>query len=80
MGALYNLCYRNCIISCFSVSSRSFDLKEALNAIGVQICSIVNKSLSERGLPTLSEEMQSNLMGQIAHVVEKNNPVCSLIG
>nr|XP_054487861.1 T-complex protein 11-like protein 2 isoform X3 [Agelaius phoeniceus] len=59
--------------------NKNFDLKEALNAIGVQICSIVNKSLSERGLPTLNEEMQSNLMGQIAHVVEKNNPVCSLI-
>ncbi|XP_041337393.1 T-complex protein 11-like protein 2 isoform X5 [Pyrgilauda ruficollis] len=61
------------------MNKKSFDLKEALNAIGVQICSIVNKSLSERGLPTLSEEMQSNLMGQIAHIVEKNNPVSSLI-
>ncbi|XP_058660457.1 T-complex protein 11-like protein 2 isoform X4 [Ammospiza caudacuta] len=61
------------------MNKKSFDLKEALNAIGIQICSIVNKSLSERGLPTLSEEMQSNLMGQIAHIVEKNNPVCSLI-
>ncbi|XP_058718595.1 T-complex protein 11-like protein 2 isoform X1 [Poecile atricapillus] len=61
------------------MNKTSFDLKEALNAIGVQICSTVNKSLSERGLPTLSEEMQSNLMGQIAHIVEKNNPVCSLI-
>ncbi|XP_008634605.1 PREDICTED: T-complex protein 11-like protein 2 isoform X1 [Corvus brachyrhynchos] len=61
------------------MNKKSFDLKEALNAIGIQICSTVNKSLSERGLPTLSEEMQSNLMGQIAHIVEKNNPVCSLI-
>lgn len=62
------------------LSSRTFDLKEALNAIGVQICSKVNRSLTERGLPTLNEEMQSNLMGQIAHIVEENNPVSSLIG
>ncbi|NWI59264.1 T11L2 protein, partial [Calyptomena viridis] len=61
------------------MNKKTFDLKEALNAIGVQVCSKVNKSLTERDLPTLSEEMQSNLMGQIAHIVEKNNPVCSLI-
>lgn len=62
------------------LSSRTFDLKEALNAIAVQICSKVNRSLTERGLPTLTEEMQNNLMGQIAHIVEENNPVSSLIG
>ncbi|KGL93730.1 T-complex protein 11-like 2, partial [Charadrius vociferus] len=62
------------------MNKKTFDLKEALNAIGVQICSKVNRSLAERGLPTLSEEMQSNLMGQIAHIVEDNNPVSSLIG
>lgn len=64
----------------FFLSSRTFDLKEALNAIGVQICSKVNGSLSERGLPTLNAETQNNLMGQIASIVEENNPVCSLIG
>ncbi|NXO01653.1 T11L2 protein, partial [Rhinopomastus cyanomelas] len=61
------------------MSKKTFDLKEALSAIGVQICSRVNKSLSERDLPLLSEEMQSNLVGQITHIVEENNPVSSLI-
>ncbi|KAM7127536.1 T-complex protein 11-like protein 2 isoform 1-T4 [Ciconia maguari] len=61
------------------MNKKTFDLKEALNAIGVQICSKVNRSLTERGLPALNEEMQSNLMGQIAHIVEENNPVSSLI-
>lgn len=62
------------------LSYRTFDLKEALNAIGVQICSKVNRSLTERGLPTLNAEMQSNLMGQIGHIAEENNPISSLIG
>lgn len=62
------------------LSSRTFDLKEALNAIGVQICIKVNESLAERDLPTLNTEMQNNLMGQIASIVEENNPVSSLIG
>ncbi|KGL81337.1 T-complex protein 11-like 2, partial [Tinamus guttatus] len=61
------------------MSKKTFDLKEALNAISVQICSKVNKSLSERGFPTLDKEMQNNLLGQIGSVVEKNNPVSSLI-
>ncbi|NWI23278.1 T11L2 protein, partial [Sula dactylatra] len=61
------------------MNKKTFDLKEALNAIGVQICSKVNRSLTERGLSTLNEEMQSNLMGQIAHILEENNPVSSLI-
>ncbi|NWU98264.1 T11L2 protein, partial [Upupa epops] len=61
------------------MNKRSFDLKEALSAIGVQICSKVNKSLSERELPTLNEEVQSNLVGQITHMVEENNPVSNLI-
>ncbi|NXG81193.1 T11L2 protein, partial [Baryphthengus martii] len=61
------------------MNKKTFDLKEALNAIGVQICSKVNRSLTERGLPALNEEMQSNLMGQIAHIVEENNPISTLI-
>ncbi|XP_068800174.1 T-complex protein 11-like protein 2 isoform X2 [Struthio camelus] len=61
------------------MNKKTFDLKEALNAIGVQICSKVNRSLSERDLPTLNTEMQNNLMGQIASIVEENNPVSSLI-
>ncbi|XP_010118252.1 PREDICTED: T-complex protein 11-like protein 2 [Chlamydotis macqueenii] len=62
------------------MNKKTFDLKEALNAIGVQICGKVNRSLTERGLPTLNAEMQSNLVGQIAHIVEENNPISSLIG
>ncbi|XP_010004091.1 PREDICTED: T-complex protein 11-like protein 2 [Chaetura pelagica] len=61
------------------MNKKTFDLKEALNAIGVQICSKVNRSLTERCLPTLDAEMQNNLIGQIAHIVEENNPVSSLI-
>ncbi|NXG27576.1 T11L2 protein, partial [Dromaius novaehollandiae] len=61
------------------MNKKTFDLKEALNAISVQVCSRVNRSLSERGLPTLTTEMQNNLMGQIASIVEENNPVSSLI-
>ncbi|XP_064011474.1 T-complex protein 11-like protein 2 isoform X2 [Pogoniulus pusillus] len=61
------------------MNKKTFDLKEALKAVGVQICSKVNRSLNERGLPTLSEEVESNLMGQIAHIVEENNPISSLI-
>ncbi|NXT23301.1 T11L2 protein, partial [Syrrhaptes paradoxus] len=61
------------------MNKKTFDLKEALNAIGVQICGKVNRSLTERGLPTLNEEIQSNLIGQITHIVEENNPISSLI-
>ncbi|XP_072208602.1 T-complex protein 11-like protein 2 isoform X2 [Excalfactoria chinensis] len=61
------------------MSKKTFDLKEALNAIGVQICIKVNESLTERDLPTLNTEMQNNLMGQITSIVEENNPVSSLI-
>ncbi|NXY90563.1 T11L2 protein, partial [Alcedo cyanopectus] len=61
------------------MSKKTFDLKEALNAIGVQICSKVNRSLTERDLPTLNEEIQNNLLGQIAHIVEENNPISTLI-
>ncbi|KAM6304621.1 T-complex protein 11-like protein 2 isoform 3-T8 [Podargus strigoides] len=61
------------------MNEKTFDLKETLNAIGVQICIKVNRSLTERGLPTLNEEMQRNLVGQITHIVEENNPISSLI-
>lgn len=59
---------------------RKFDLKEALNTIGVQICSEVNRSLSERGFPTLNMEIQNSLVGQICSIVEEENPISSLIG
>uniref|UniRef100_A0A8D0GBQ9 T-complex 11 like 2 n=1 Tax=Sphenodon punctatus TaxID=8508 RepID=A0A8D0GBQ9_SPHPU len=61
------------------MNKTTFDLKEALSAIGVQTCSEMNKSLTERGFPLLSEEVQANLVGQICNTVEEDNPISSLI-
>lgn len=63
-----------------SVFSRTFNLKEALNSIGVQTCAEVNKALKERGSPTLNAEVQANLVGQFSSLEEKGNPVCTLMG
>lgn len=60
--------------------SRTFNLKEVLNSIGVQTCVEVNKTLMERGLPTLNAEVQANLVGQFSSIEEEDNPVWSLIG
>lgn len=59
---------------------RTFNLKEALNSVGVQTCVEINKSLMERGLPTLNPEVQANLVGQFSSIKEKDNPIWSLIG
>lgn len=64
----------------FVVFSRTFNLKEALNSIGVQTCAEVNKALKERGSPTLNAEVQANLVGQFTSLEEKDNPVCALMG
>lgn len=61
------------------MNKEKFDLKEALSNIGVQICSEVNRSLSERGFPTLDMEIQNSLVGQICSIVEEDNPISSLI-
>nr|XP_006138052.1 T-complex protein 11-like protein 2 [Pelodiscus sinensis]XP_006138053.1 T-complex protein 11-like protein 2 [Pelodiscus sinensis]XP_014436550.1 T-complex protein 11-like protein 2 [Pelodiscus sinensis]XP_025034693.1 T-complex protein 11-like protein 2 [Pelodiscus sinensis] len=61
------------------MNKEAFDLKEALNAVGVQICSEVNRSLSERGFPTLNMEIQNSLIGQICSIVEEDNPISFLI-
>uniref|UniRef100_A0A8C4YIT9 T-complex 11 like 2 n=1 Tax=Gopherus evgoodei TaxID=1825980 RepID=A0A8C4YIT9_9SAUR len=61
------------------MNKEKFDLKEALNNIGVQICNEVNRSLSERGFPTLDMEIQNSLVGQICSIVEEDNPISSLI-
>ncbi|MEJ1277168.1 hypothetical protein NN561_008081 [Cricetulus griseus] len=58
---------------------RTFNLKEALNSIGVQTCAEVNKALKERGSPTLNAEAQANLIGQFSSLGEKDNPVCTLM-
>lgn len=55
-------------------------MKEVLNSIGVQTCAEVNKSLLERGFPTLNADVQANLIGQFSSIEEKDNPIQSLIG
>ncbi|KAF5926505.1 hypothetical protein HPG69_001132 [Diceros bicornis minor] len=61
------------------MSKETFNLKEVLNSIGVQTCVEVNKTLMERGLPTLNAEIQANLIGQFSSIEDEDNPVCSLI-
>ena len=55
-------------------------MKEVLNSIGIQTCVEVNKTLTERGLPTLNAEVQANLVGQFSSIEEEDNPIWSLIG
>ncbi|XP_053108761.1 T-complex protein 11-like protein 2 isoform X2 [Hemicordylus capensis] len=61
------------------MNKKTFDLKEALNAIGIQTCSEISLSLTERGFPPLSKEVEANLIGQICSIVEEDNPIASLI-
>ncbi|XP_068133083.1 T-complex protein 11-like protein 2 [Hyperolius riggenbachi] len=60
-------------------SSRNFNLKETLLALSTKICFEMNKSLTERGLPSLTYESQSILMGQICSLTEKDHPIYNLI-
>lgn len=55
-------------------------MKEVLNSVGVQTCAEVNKTLVERGLPTLNAEVQANLIGQFSSIEKEDNPIRSLIG
>ncbi|XP_072257193.1 T-complex protein 11-like protein 2 isoform X2 [Pyxicephalus adspersus] len=61
------------------VGSRNFNLKEALHALSTKICFEMNKSLTERDLPSLSNEAQSVLMGQICSLTEKDHTIYNLI-
>ncbi|XP_048356516.1 T-complex protein 11-like protein 2 [Sphaerodactylus townsendi] len=61
------------------MNKKTFDLKEALAAIGLQTCSEINQSLTERGFPPLNKEVHSNLVGQICNITEEDNPISSLI-
>ncbi|XP_008841348.2 T-complex protein 11-like protein 2 isoform X1 [Nannospalax galili] len=61
------------------MNKETFNLKEALNSIGLQTCIEVNKTLKERGLPTLNAEVQANLVGQFSSIDEKDNPIKTLI-
>ncbi|XP_075810109.1 T-complex protein 11-like protein 2 [Microtus pennsylvanicus] len=61
------------------MNKETFNLKEALDSIGVQTCAEVNKALEERGSPTLNAEVQANLIGQFSSLEKKDNPVCTLM-
>ncbi|XP_051028856.1 T-complex protein 11-like protein 2 [Acomys russatus] len=61
------------------MNKEAFNLKEALNSIGVQTCTEVNKALKERGSPALNADIQANLVGQFSSLEEKDNPVCVLM-
>ncbi|XP_061125048.1 T-complex protein 11-like protein 2 isoform X1 [Syngnathus typhle] len=57
----------------------TFNLQEALVGVSAQICSELNKSLAERGYPTLSPALQATLTGQICGIAHKDNPVRTLV-
>lgn len=61
------------------MNKETFNLKEALNSIGVQTCAEVNKALKERGSSILNAQVQANLVGQFSSLEEKDNPVCTLM-
>ncbi|KAM9313016.1 T-complex protein 11-like protein 2 [Gastrophryne carolinensis] len=61
------------------ISTRNFNLKEALLELSTKICFEMNKSLSERDLPPLNTEAQSVLVGQISSLAEKDHPIYKLI-
>lgn len=76
---LANRLKRISVVLLEGMSKQTFNLKEALNSIGVQTCAEVNKALKERGSPTLNAEVQANLVGQFTSLEEKDNPVCALM-
>ncbi|XP_042325008.1 T-complex protein 11-like protein 2 isoform X1 [Sceloporus undulatus] len=61
------------------INKKTFNLKDALNAIGIQTCSEINKSLTERGFAPLNKEVEANLVGQLCNIVDEDNPISSLI-
>lgn len=61
------------------MNTKTFNLKEVLNSIGVQTCAEVNRTLTERGLHILNAEIQANLVGQFSSIEEEGNPIWSLI-
>ncbi|CAH2277485.1 Hypothetical predicted protein [Pelobates cultripes] len=61
------------------MNSKTFNLKETLDALSIKVCSEMNKSLTGRELSPLSTEAQSFLVGQICSITEKDHPICNLI-
>ncbi|TKS90791.1 T-complex protein 11-like protein 2 [Collichthys lucidus] len=59
--------------------SPNFNLEEALEGVSAQICCELNKSLTERSYPALSPALQATLTGQICSIVQKDNPIRTLV-
>ncbi|KAM3587545.1 uncharacterized protein V6R79_008753 [Siganus canaliculatus] len=57
----------------------NFKLEEALEGVSAQICCELNKSLTERSYPPLTSELQATLRGQICSIVQKDNPIRTLV-
>ncbi|MGH0173650.1 UNVERIFIED_CONTAM: hypothetical protein FKN15_065741 [Acipenser sinensis] len=58
---------------------KSFNRAEALENVSAQICTELNKSLTERGYPALPAHVQVALTGQICTIVHKDNSISNLI-
>ncbi|KAK5848911.1 hypothetical protein PBY51_008596 [Eleginops maclovinus] len=56
-----------------------FNQEEALEGVSAQICSELNKSLTERSYPPLTPALQSTLTGQILSITQKDNPIRTLV-
>ncbi|MFT7798217.1 T-complex protein 11-like protein 2 [Arapaima gigas] len=56
-----------------------FNLSEALENVGTQICCELNKSLTERNYPALPPNVQMTLKGQICSIIQENNPIRTLV-
>ncbi|KAM8974149.1 T-complex protein 11-like protein 2 [Pelodytes ibericus] len=61
------------------MNSKTFNLKEALDALSIKICTEMNNSLTERDLSPLSTEAHTILVGQIGSIIEKDHPIYNLI-
>lgn len=59
---------------------RDFNLEETLEGVSAQVCSELNKSLTERNCPALTPDQQATLTGQICSISQKENPIRTLVG
>ncbi|KAL3048180.1 hypothetical protein OYC64_006870 [Pagothenia borchgrevinki] len=59
--------------------SPDFNQEEALEGVSAQICSELNKSLTERSYPPLPPALQVTLTGQILSITQKDNPIRTLV-
>lgn len=64
----------------FSVIFRHFNLEEALQGASEQICSELDKSLTERNYLALTPALQATLTGQICNITQRDNPIRTLVG